>query len=80
MCSFHMAFEGLISQCNVDGQLEFASLFSTIISLSLIEANHSNIFECQSISSLSAFLAVCSSLQLTVEVSPRISKTHHCFT
>ena len=57
MCSCHMAFEGVISQCSVDGQLEFASLFSTIISLPLIEANHSDIFECRSISSLSAFFS-----------------------
>jgi hypothetical protein len=52
-----MAFKGLISQCSVDGQLEFASLFSTIISLPLKEANYSDIFEWQSISSLSAFFS-----------------------
>ena len=57
MCSLHVVFEGLISQCSVDGQLEFASLFSTIISLPLIEANHSDIFECQSISSVSALFS-----------------------
>jgi hypothetical protein len=57
MCSFHMVFEGLISQCSVDGQLEFASLFSTIISLPLKEVNHPDIFECQSISYLIAFFS-----------------------
>jgi len=31
ICSFHVVFEGLISQCSVEGHLEFASLFSTII-------------------------------------------------